>query len=611
LDMISRTVGIPSTFGKSSPVVTDSPLFAGRSNVTKFPVALRGRLYYPRSEEDRTAFLERPMDFIRQPIPTRVAVHPAVSICGPPLSGKTALARQLAERTGAVYVSIPEVVSWLCSAKALASGLSKEMLHHMRAGAKVPDGAIVAALHHRLASADVLSRGWVMDDFPLTEPQAEMLTAAGIVPHRLFVINIPEGMVFSRCRTLEARAGEMDSDLVQKQEALQRLRLDAYLQTSPSLRTYYALNFDSVRDIDVGGLAWATFDRAIEETSKSISQRLAYYRKTAAGLATPVFGMCFTPSQLGRSESPWRNFCPVMLTLENEIMPCKDPACIVEYKSLVYWLSSAENMQLFIEDPESFLQVHLPAAVPSTLSALDRRSPPHCQLDGYCPVAIVERGELVTGPHHHIVEYQAKYYNLETQESKAKFYRRPMRYVKRAVLPNKKPSLRSDTPVPLVNVLLKGREGKSVEPADMLTYMEASVAEVVCQGLVESCARRPLYLGKTPKESALLFLARFFKAKNPLLTDMHAAKLRAEFDAFVAACALPQQLRQMSDLKEAAEERKREMIEAERKRQEEELGEDVDLPPEVQEEVEMLSPEDAQRLQDYCRSFDETFGIHA
>merc|ERR1712008_523652 len=128
--------------------------------------------------------------------------------------------------------------------------------------------------------------------------------------------------------------------------------------------------------------------------------------------------------------------------------------------------------------------------------------------------------------------------------------------------------------------------------------MEASVAEVVCQGLVESCARRPLYLGKTPKESALLFLASFFKAKNPLLTDMHAAKLRAEFEAFVAACALPQQLRQMSDVQELANEKLRQIKALA-------LEREADGPP--LEEVEGPSPEDVQRLQDCCRTFDQIF----
>merc|ERR1712194_584874 len=132
-----------------------------------------------------------------------------------------------------------------------------------------------------------------------------------------------------------------------------------------------------------------------------------------------------------------------------------------------------------------------------------------------------------------------------------KFMRRPMRYVQRAVLPSKRPALKGENTVALLAALQKSKDGRGMEPSDMLTYMQASVAEMICQGLVEAGTRRPLYPAKTPGESALLFLSRFLNAKNPLSTDMKATELRGQFDEFLSDCGLPDQLKELSRRKRA------------------------------------------------------------
>merc|ERR1711920_983020 len=115
--------------------------------------------------------------------------------------------------------------------------------------------------------------------------------------------------------------------------------------------------------------AWATYDRAIEETTASISRRLEYYRRTANNMPALVHGMCFTPMRIQAGESSWKRYCPVSLTLGNELVACKDPRCVVEYKSNFYWFSSQECTRSFLSDPESFLQVPLPTALPMLLAA--------------------------------------------------------------------------------------------------------------------------------------------------------------------------------------------------------------------------------------------------
>jgi YHS domain-containing protein len=341
---------------------------------------------------------------------------------------------------------------------------------------------------------------------------------------------------------VEGEAEVIEVDLVQQAIEVQRQRLDVYARAKPLIRAFYELTFANVRDIDGAKSPWATYDQALRETSVSVSQRLEYYRRTAQGMAASLYGMCFTQARLTTGESAWEQYCPVTLTLGNELLSCKDPRYIVEYKSKVFWLSSEENSRLFLDDPEAFLQVPLPSAVPQPVKPVERRTQPPRQLEGYCAVALVDRNELVRASDHLTVYYQQKWWGFENKEACSRFLRRPMRYVQRAKLPSKKPALEGDSAATLLNALTKGRDGKVIEPGEMLTFMQSSVAEMICQALVESGERRPLYPGRSAQDSALLFLARFLKAKNPLNTEMYAVKVREQFRDYLADCALPEQL---------------------------------------------------------------------
>lgn len=253
------------------------------------------------------------------------------------------------------------------------------------------------------------------------------------------------------------------------------------------------------------------------------------------------------------AESAWRRYCPVALTLTNELVLCRDMRFTVEYTGNIYWLSSEEHAKLFLDDPTSFLQVPLPAAVPQLLSATERKTPQQAQLEEYCAVALVDRKELVKATGHHLVRFMSKVYSFSSREAATKFMRRPMRYVQRAKLPSKRPALKGEQTISLLSTLARGHEGRGLEPADMLTFMQASVAELICQALVDSGEKRPLYPGKSPKESALFFLAKYLRAKNPVSTELFANKVRPELDDFLADCALPGKLGKLHEDKIAME----------------------------------------------------------
>jgi adenylate kinase family enzyme/YHS domain-containing protein len=556
-DVLQRALAQPSYFGNSSPLLNDAPLFVGRPDTFDYGVELRGRSFYPRTEEEQTKFLETPQDFTFLPPPSQIAVHPCIAISGPPLSGKTTLAKALARRTGAVYLSIPEVITKLCDKLSLPFALSRSLARTMSKGKKVPPGPIVQALRHRIAAPDVAQNGWILDDFPITQAMAEALTEAGIVPHRVLTITMPESLVFERAATLGESADTADADLVQNEVALQRWRLDAFQSSVPLVNAYYSLTFNNVCELDGTKTVWATLDRALEETSRAISQRLEYYRLTADSKAACIYGLGFAPERVYLNESTFKKYCPVTLTLGNELVQCKDPRFVVECKSRIYWLASAEFMRLFLDDPESFLAVPLPATLPVLLPLVDRSPTPTCMLEedgnAFCPVALVDRKELVKAIGCYIVQHQGKYWSMESKQSCEKFMRRPMRYVSRAKLPAKKPALPGKENIALLAALTQGQAGKGLQPAEMLTFMQASVSEIICQALVESGERRTLFPGRTAQESALLFLARFLRAKNILNTDMTSSEVKGELDKFLSDASLPNALKELTKRKDVYE----------------------------------------------------------
>eukprot|EP00913_Durusdinium_trenchii_P011262 g10575.t1 len=354
------------------------------------------------------------------------------------MSGKTSLAKQLAERIGAVYISMSEALT--------------DLMFESQ-GKRVPDDLVIQALRFRLLSPDVLQRGWVLDDFPCTRAQAEGLAALGIVPHRVFMLLAPEAAIFGRAA--ELKKSPVEGQELQQELALQRERLDAFHSLSPALRVFYASIFDNLRDIDASRSKWAIFDRALEETTLSLRERLQYYRRTAMGMATRVKGMCFTSTVR-------KHYCPVSLSLQNELVPSFNRRCAVEYHSKVYWMASDEYAELFAEDPEAFLQVPLPPNLPRLLDDAERarKADVKTELKDFCPVALVETGELVKASRFYMVEYNQNLFRFSSREAAMKFMRQPMRY-RTAKLPPKLPpevSKEERLAAPLLSSLIKGKD---------------------------------------------------------------------------------------------------------------------------------------------------------
>ena len=102
-----------------------------------------------------------------------MAASARVVLLGPPGAGKGTQAKLLEQEFGAVQISTGDI---LRKAVADQSPLGKQAGDYITRGALVPDDVIIDLIAERLQQKDC-ARGFLLDGFPRTIPQAESLDA--------------------------------------------------------------------------------------------------------------------------------------------------------------------------------------------------------------------------------------------------------------------------------------------------------------------------------------------------------------------------------------------------------------------------------------------------
>ncbi|MDO9509020.1 MAG: adenylate kinase [Thermovirgaceae bacterium] len=117
---------------------------------------------------------------------------------GSPGAGKGTQAAVLRERHSVAHVSTGDILRDNVRG---GTPLGKTAREYMDSGRLVPDDVIIAMMEERLAQADC-KKGFILDGFPRTVPQAEaldvLLERLGIVVDAVVLFDVPDELVVER-----------------------------------------------------------------------------------------------------------------------------------------------------------------------------------------------------------------------------------------------------------------------------------------------------------------------------------------------------------------------------------------------------------------------------
>ncbi|XP_044232196.1 adenylate kinase 9 isoform X1 [Thunnus albacares] len=500
---------------------------------TTYPLLFHQYIYFFASKENRNTFMLNPLKYLRLPKPIP-SLPVKMAVVGPTKSGKTTVAQMFAQKYGLARLSIGGVMRMVLNTQE-HTDLAVQTKKHLSQGLVVPDELAIQCLEVALMSTVCSTRGYVLDGFPMTLKQAELMGSRSIIP--MIVVELELDTVEVLKRGLVDKMKPNKPHLMHDSSEILHIRNSCYKQEVEHVRQHFQQQYQNW--IQLSGLKskWCIWDSILKEVSISMKYIHSYLERTRRGQAACINRLCITPKELQCQLGEFGLYCPVCLALHYHLVDCSETASLVyaaEYRAHYYKMCGNDHLEKFLATPDQFVTPGCPHTLPEphllpkklTEIQVKNRFPQQVEMKGFCPVTYLDGKQryeaLVRGNMEYAVEYREQIYIFETKQKQDKFLRAPETYWDQK-LPSKVPPLCE--PVPLTSLPTLG-------------YLEQGVAVAVIKAMTAVGCLKPKYPFLSIQRSALLYVAYYLKAFNHQSTDYIRQKYKKQLAMFEENCAL-------------------------------------------------------------------------
>ncbi|XP_063185876.1 adenylate kinase 9 isoform X2 [Chroicocephalus ridibundus] len=535
--MLVFSYKFPSSFGQWDPIkLSEGDVIKPQQSHenTVFPVIHRQYIYFFSSKENKETFMKNPFKYIRQPKP-KPAVPVKIAIVGPPKSGKTTVAKKFASVYGLLRLSMGDAIRLVLNHQP-ESELALKLKWHLHKGLTVPDELAVQALDVSLMNHVCHTTGVVIDGYPVSRKQVNLLESARIIPLKIFELEMDAKEVFRRA-LLDKESTNRPPYPEHDSSQILAIKNSFYKQHIDAIRTYYKKEHQNWCVIDAFRSKWWMWNKVLQEVQVAVKEIQIYLERIREGKAAGIADLCITPEELQYRLGEFGQYCPVSLAEKGELVDCSVTSSLqfaAEFRGHYYKMASQEELDKFLSRPEVYVPplaphpLPLPDMLPKKLTAAEVKAlfPISAEMQGYCPVTYLDGKQryeaLVSGNIQYAAKYRDKLYIFESEEKLLKFMRLPEKYWN-LKLPCKLPPIKE--PMLLTALPLAG-------------YLEQGVATSLIKALHEVGCLKPKFPFLSVKKTALLFVACHLKGHNPRSPAPARQAYQRKLGHFMEQCRL-------------------------------------------------------------------------
>ncbi|KAM6207782.1 adenylate kinase 9 [Sarcoramphus papa] len=535
--MLVFSYKFPSSFGQWDPIkLSEGDVIKPQQSHenTVFPVIHRQYIYFFSSKENKETFMKNPIKYIRQPKP-KPAVPVKIAIVGPPKSGKTTVAKKFASVYGLLHLSMGDAIRLVLNNQP-ESELALKLKWHLHKGLTIPDELAIQALDVALMNHVCNTTGVVIDGYPVTRKQVNLLESARIIPVKIFELEMDAKEVFRRA-LLDKKSTNRPPYPEHDSSQILAIKNSCYKQHIDAIRTYYKKEHQNWCVIDAFQSKWWIWNKVLQEVQVVVEEIQIYLERIREGRAAGIADLCITPKELQYRLGEFGQYCPVSLAEKGELVDCSVTSSLqfaAEFRGHYYKMASQEELAKFLSRPEVYVPPLAPHPLPppdmlpkkQTAAEVKALFPISAEMQGYCPVTYLDGKQryeaLVPGNIEYAAKYKDKVYIFESEEKLLKFMRLPEKYWN-LKLPRKLPPIKE--PILLTALPLAG-------------YLEQGVATSLIKALNEVGCLKPKFPFLSVKKTALLFVACHLKAHNPRSSEPARQMYQRKLARFVEHCQL-------------------------------------------------------------------------